>query len=116
MEMLKRGKLHLTLQGKKLKGDWTLVRMRPRESDDKPQWLLLKSESDLPPWSARAENQSVLTRRSLERIATDDDAQWQSDRPAARSKTPLERRPQARPVSRRAVRAGPEAGAPVAKI
>src|SRR3954468_3985212 len=34
------GKLHLTLKGKKLKGEWTIVRMRQRENEDKPQWLL----------------------------------------------------------------------------
>src|ERR1700716_2617048 len=43
LKALKSGKLHLTLRGKKLKGEWTLVRMRPREHENKPQWLLLKS-------------------------------------------------------------------------
>src|SRR4051794_30271264 len=55
---LQRGKLHVKLSGKKLKGDWTLVRMRPRDNEDKPQWLLLKSDTDVPPISERAENQS----------------------------------------------------------
>ena len=77
---LKSGKLHLTLRGKKLKGEWALVRMRAREHEDKPQWLLLKSGGNLPAISARAEDQSVLTKRSMKRIATDDDAQWQSNR------------------------------------
>jgi bifunctional non-homologous end joining protein LigD len=31
---LRAGKLHLILRGKKLKGEWTLVRMRPREGQD----------------------------------------------------------------------------------
>lgn len=87
---LESGKLHLTLHGKKLKGEWTLVRMRPGERDDKPQWLLLKSGSDLPGISARADDRSVLTRRSMAKIASDNDAQWQSNR------TP-ERRAPARP-------------------
>src|SRR5262249_35185585 len=43
LQALKDGKLHLTLHGKKLKGEWALVRMRPREHEDKPQWLLLKA-------------------------------------------------------------------------
>ncbi|MGN6644854.1 MAG: non-homologous end-joining DNA ligase [Verrucomicrobiota bacterium] len=77
---LKNGKLHFTLKGKKLKGDWALVRMRPRDGEDKPQWLLFKSGEELPPFSARAEDQSVLTKRSLKRIAQDNDAQWQSNR------------------------------------
>ncbi|HLX71865.1 MAG TPA: DNA polymerase ligase N-terminal domain-containing protein, partial [Verrucomicrobiae bacterium] len=83
-QAMEAGKLHLTLQGKKLKGEWTLVKMRPREHEDKPQWLLLKSGSDLPGISARADDQSALTRRSMDRIASDNDAQWQSNRTAQR--------------------------------
>jgi bifunctional non-homologous end joining protein LigD len=79
---LKSGKLHFTLKGKKLKGEWALVRMKPREGETKPQWLLFKADQDVPPLSARAEDQSVLTKRTLKQIATDNDAQWQSDRPA----------------------------------
>ena len=80
LKALKSGKLHLTLRGKKLKGEWTLVRMRPREHENKPQWLLLKSGDELPKISTRAEDQSALTRRSMKKIATDNDAQWQSNR------------------------------------
>jgi bifunctional non-homologous end joining protein LigD len=85
LKALENGKLHLTLHGKKLKGEWTLVRMRPRDGDDKPQWLLLKSGDDLPAFSPRAEDQSVLTKRSMARIAEDNDAQWQSNRIAQRA-------------------------------
>src|ERR1051325_5740630 len=83
---LRNGKLHLTLRGKKLKGEWTLVRMRPREGrdEDKPQWLLLKSGNDIPAISKRAEDRSVLTGRSLEQIASANDREWQSDRSARR--------------------------------
>src|SRR5215470_17180333 len=91
---LREGKLHLVLHGKKLKGEWTLVRMRPREGDDedKPQWLVLKSGSDVPPISKRAEEHSVLSARSLEQIASAGDREWQSDRPAKSSKAfPLAR-------------------------
>lgn len=82
LRALQRGKLHLTLEGSKLNGDWTMVRMRRSENDDKPQWLLLKSGESARPISARAEDQSVLTRRSLKQIANAGDAVWQSDRPA----------------------------------
>jgi bifunctional non-homologous end joining protein LigD len=80
LQAFKSGKLHLTLRGKKLKGEWTLVRMRPREHDDKPQWLLLKSGDDLPEISTRSDDRSVLTKRSMKKIAADNDAQWQSNR------------------------------------
>lgn len=88
---LRSGKLHLTLGGKKLKGEWTLVRMRPREGrdEDKPQWLLLKSGGDVPPISKRAEEHSVLTGRSLEQIASAGDREWQSDRAAMNRRRPV---------------------------
>src|SRR5438067_1263525 len=38
IQALRQGKLHLTLRGSKLKGEWTLVRMRPRDNEAKPQW------------------------------------------------------------------------------
>src|SRR5712675_32319 len=41
-DALSRGKIHFTLKGKKLKGEWALVRMRGRD-ESKPQWLILKS-------------------------------------------------------------------------
>ncbi|MDB6111719.1 MAG: polymerase LigD, ligase domain protein, partial [Pedosphaera sp.] len=69
LEALKAGKIQLTLAGEKLKGDWTLVRMRGSGKDEKAQWLLLKSGRNSPPISARAENKSVLTQRTLEDIA-----------------------------------------------
>ena len=101
LQALKSGKLHLTLRGKKLKGEWTLVRMRPREHEDKPQWLFLKSGEDLPAISARSDDQSVLTRRSMKRIASDNDAQWQSNRSSERRAPARQERP-SRSAGRRA--------------
>jgi bifunctional non-homologous end joining protein LigD len=77
---LKNGKLHFVLKGKKLKGEWALVRMRPREHEDKPQWLLFKAGEDATAISTRAEDQSALTGRTLKKIAADNDARWQSNR------------------------------------
>ncbi len=112
LRALKYGKLHLTLKGKKLKGEWTLVRMRPRERDDKPQWLLLKSGEDVPEISAREEDRSVQTHRSMAQIAGENDKQWQSNRAAATSTRRLPKPSQTvRTRSSRipeAQRAGPE--------
>jgi bifunctional non-homologous end joining protein LigD len=91
LQALKSGKLHLTLRGKKLNSEWTLVRMREREHEDKPQWLLLKSGEDLPQISARADDQSALTRRSMKKIASDNDAQWQSNRSERAGARPVPR-------------------------
>ncbi len=85
---IKKGKLHFTLKGKKLKGEWALVRMHPRPGESKPQWLLFKAGENAPPISARAEDQSALTKRSLQQIAIDNDAQWQSNRIAERAAKP----------------------------
>lgn len=89
VKALRQGKLHLFLEGKKLKGEWTLVRTRG-DNPDKPQWLLMKTGSDTSPLSQRMENQSALTSRTLDQIAAAGDRAWQSDRPAkSRFKTTL---------------------------
>jgi bifunctional non-homologous end joining protein LigD len=62
---LAKGDLKFTLHGKKLRGSWVLVRMRPR------QWLLIKhrdknaSTSDI----AAAKPRSAVSRRTLAGIA-----------------------------------------------
>src|SRR5256712_4276390 len=72
------GKLHLVLGGKKAKGEWTLVRMRG--ADQKSQWLILKTGTDAKPISKKLEDQSVKTGRTMEQIAQDRDAEWESNR------------------------------------
>ncbi|HVV02182.1 MAG TPA: non-homologous end-joining DNA ligase, partial [Verrucomicrobiae bacterium] len=79
VESLSRGKLHFTLHGRKLKGEWALARMRPRDNDDKPQWLILKSGKDRRPYTDREENRSALTGRSMEQISQGS-AVWESNR------------------------------------
>jgi len=92
VKALAAGKLHLILKGKKLNGEWTLVRMRRRDNADKPQWLLVKSSGDVPEFSQRAENHSVLTKRTMEQIASANGEQWQSNRPASTPKSRLRER------------------------
>ncbi|HEV8612038.1 MAG TPA: DNA polymerase ligase N-terminal domain-containing protein [Gemmatimonadales bacterium] len=41
-EALKKGSLDFVLSGKKLKGAWTLVRMRDDKGSEKHNWLLIK--------------------------------------------------------------------------
>jgi bifunctional non-homologous end joining protein LigD len=103
---LESGKVHVTLDGEKLKGDWTFIRLRGRESDEKENWLVLKSGSDAQPIPERLSDRSVVTSRSLEEIAADQSHQWESDRPAksdrstARRSTPT-RASKARPAAAR---------------
>ena len=71
-----KGDLKLWLTGKKLKGEWHLFKIR--SEDGKDVWLIAKSGKPAQPISARQEDSSALSRRSMARIAKDNDAQWQS--------------------------------------
>jgi bifunctional non-homologous end joining protein LigD len=85
-QALKEGKLHLWLNGKKLAGEWTLVRMRARDESAKPQWLLLKSGEDFPPFSKRQEDSSVRSGRSMDQIAgARRKNEWQGNRTPRRA-------------------------------
>ena len=72
------GKLHLLLRGRKLKGEWILV--KDKREEESGRWLLIKAGEDLPPISAKGDDTSVLSGRSMRRITEDKDAQWESNR------------------------------------
>jgi bifunctional non-homologous end joining protein LigD len=72
------GNLKLLLEGKKLRGEWHLFKIR--SEDSKEVWLIVKAGPPARPISARRDDMSVLTRRSMARIAQDNDAQWNSRR------------------------------------
>src|SRR6185503_6829096 len=89
LSALKKGKIVFQLAGKKLKGQWTLVRMRGGESGKQP-WLLIKTGEDMKPVSAKADDRSAVTQRSMKQIAADADATGETERPARRG-TPRSR-------------------------
>jgi len=64
---LAKGKLQFTLIGKKLKGDWTLIRLKSTETDAKQNWLILKSGEDLE--KKINDDKSILSGRSMAEIA-----------------------------------------------
>jgi bifunctional non-homologous end joining protein LigD len=72
-EGMQKGKLSFTLHGKRLAGDWALVRLRRRNKKDKDNWLLIKERDDLARSSgARAVDtatRSVKSGRSMDDIA-----------------------------------------------
>jgi bifunctional non-homologous end joining protein LigD len=74
------GNLKLMLSGKKLKGEWHMFRIRSEES--KPVWLIAKSGTRAKAISARQDDRSATTGRSMARISGDNDAQWTSRRTA----------------------------------
>ena len=79
LKFLREGKLHLLLDGKKAKGEWTLVRIRGRDGE-KNQWLILKTGDDTKPISSKLDDESVKTGRTMKEIADARDAEWQSGR------------------------------------
>ena len=76
-EAYQSGKIPLHLNGKKLNGDWALVRTHRGEDNGKEKWLLIKSGSDARPIGPRSDDKSVLTGRTMKQIAEDKDSdQW----------------------------------------
>ncbi|HTD65506.1 MAG TPA: DNA polymerase ligase N-terminal domain-containing protein, partial [Candidatus Limnocylindria bacterium] len=81
LQAMRDGKLKFVLHGKKLKGEWTLVRMRARsEASGKDEWLLIKSGEDVAPISAKKDDESVVSKRTMAQIAGQQMRTWQSDR------------------------------------
>jgi bifunctional non-homologous end joining protein LigD len=81
------GKLHITLHGQKLKGEWYLVRLK-----DEMQWLLIKGEKNLRPPSARQEDQSALSGHTMKQLSHSS-RQWSSVRAASAARSPSSRLP-----------------------
>jgi bifunctional non-homologous end joining protein LigD len=73
---LDKGHLHFTLDGERMKGEWLLIRLKPRpgEKRGRENWLLRKiSDAYAKPGEGLVERNltSVLTERSMEQIAAD---------------------------------------------
>jgi bifunctional non-homologous end joining protein LigD len=87
--MLTKGDLKFRLNGKRLKGDFALVKMRgPRPGSKGNEWLLLKKhdEHEVEDYDIDHYDSSILTKRSMDEIAGDEaSAEWRS-RPAGRGK------------------------------
>src|SRR5712691_1236291 len=88
--MLAKGDLKFRLEGKKLKGDFALVKMKGRRPGRKGnEWLLIKKHDDHAEQGYDIDqfDQSVLTKRNMAEIAGDErSAEWRSSRPAGRGK------------------------------
>ncbi len=84
-EGLKSGKLHFKLTGKKLKGEWALVKMHGPRAMKGNEWLLLKHGKAMKPMSAKQDDTSAISGRSLSQIAGPHSRQWTSGRKKARA-------------------------------
>jgi bifunctional non-homologous end joining protein LigD len=81
-EGLKTGKLHFRLDGKKLKGEWALVRMHGPRATKGNEWLLLKHGAAQKPISARQDDKSASSGRSMAEISGPHSRKWISHRPS----------------------------------
>jgi bifunctional non-homologous end joining protein LigD len=77
------GKLSFALHGKRLKGNWALVRLRARSPKDKDNWLLIKEHDEYECRSGapiiERETASVKSGRAMQEIAAGR-AVWHSDK------------------------------------
>ena len=78
-----KGKIHILLNGKKLRGEWVLVKGNDRNGKGNV-WYLIKAGSAMKRISEKRDNSSALTGRSLGQIAKAEDAVWHSNRTAAK--------------------------------
>jgi bifunctional non-homologous end joining protein LigD len=123
----RKGHIRFHLHGERLSGGWHLVRSRrPGQEGQKEQWLLFKDDDVV----ARPESAGVITEeivtsvatgRTMDEIAADADARWDSKAPAAealvRDGTPSRapKKPAAKPRSTRSTKPAPAPGVPGAR-
>lgn len=69
---LEHGKLHFALDGRKLHGDWYLVRLRGGN-----QWLLIKGGEGMKPVSKKADDESALSGKTMEQLSKNGEI-WES--------------------------------------
>jgi bifunctional non-homologous end joining protein LigD len=87
--MLAKGDLKFRLDGKKLKGDFALVKMHGRRPGSKGnEWLLIKKHDDheVESYDIDEYDESVLSKRSLAEIAGDAGSKEWKSRPTGRGK------------------------------
>jgi bifunctional non-homologous end joining protein LigD len=87
--MLAKGDLKFRLNGKRLKGDFALIKMKGRRPGSKGnEWLMIKKHDDhvVEGYEIEGYDESVLSGRSLEEIAGDAGSREWKSRPAGRGK------------------------------
>ena len=88
--MLAKGDLKFRLNGKRLQGDFALIKMKGRRPGSKGnEWLMIKKHDDhvVEGYDAGDIDESVLSQRSMDEIAGDGRSkEWTSSRPAGRGK------------------------------
>jgi bifunctional non-homologous end joining protein LigD len=87
---LKSGKLTFRMQGKKMFGEWALVKIRGKGSSDRGnEWLLLKHRDEFANEEidvTKVAPRSVVSNRTIDEVSAEN--VWQSNRKAASRKVP----------------------------
>ncbi|MBV8066429.1 MAG: non-homologous end-joining DNA ligase [Candidatus Eremiobacteraeota bacterium] len=90
-----RGKIKFVLRGKKLRGEFTLVKIKAREGEHGEPWLLIKDRDEYadPKYDPGDHPKSVKSGKTLDDVARDPRARtWQS-KPSARHTAAPRRKP-----------------------
>lgn len=85
-----KGKIKFVMHGKKMRGEFTLVRIKGRGGESGDPWLLLKDHDEFadPGYDVEKDNKSVKTGRTVESYAEDPKApHWVSGKKAASAKS-----------------------------
>ncbi len=88
-EMIAKGDLKFRLNGKRLKGDFALIKMKGRRPGSKGnEWLMIKKHDDqvVEGYDAGEIDESVLSKRSMDEIAGDSGSREWKSRPAGGGK------------------------------
>ncbi len=87
-ETYPQGRLKFQLDGEKLRGAWTLVRIKPRDGERGDPWLLIKErDAEARPLAEmdilQAQPESTLSGKTVEEVAQAPSRTWSSKKPAS---------------------------------
>ncbi len=87
MSQFWKGQIKFTLHGHKLKGTFVISKVRSENEADKNKWYIVKIKDR---YATRDDitkkDKSVLSKKTLEQVAKNPSAEWQSHKPEAKSK------------------------------
>jgi bifunctional non-homologous end joining protein LigD len=110
---IEKGHLHFTLDGERMKGEWLLIRLKPRAKETRENWLLRKIDDAYAGGTDTLVEEaltSVATGRTMAEIAEGKPARTPSPAKAAKAvqpKTSAKPAQPAKPAKRRAGKAAP---------